>query len=84
MGEARFRTPTPRNPSINFDVKYITMSPQGVDVQNLVGIDSAVTDLRMREKTRFADFFINIYVCLSICPFLRRGYRSQFCGDFYA
>ena len=24
--------------------------PQGVGVQNLVGIDSAVTDLRMREK----------------------------------
>ena len=24
--------------------------PQGVDVQNLVGIDLAVTDLRMREK----------------------------------
>ena len=35
-------------------------------MQNLVGIDSAVTDLRMREKTRFADFFINIYVCLSV------------------
>ena len=29
----------------------ITTSPQGVDVQNLVGIDTAVTDLRMREKT---------------------------------
>ena len=23
---------------------------------------------------------ISIY--LSVCPFLRRGYRSQFCGDF--
>ena len=35
---------------------------------NLVGIDSAVTDLRMREKKRFCvDFFINISVCLSIC-----------------
>ena len=57
------------------------MSTQGVDVQNLVGIDSAVTDVRMREKTRFVwIFFINI----SIRPFLRRGYRSQFCGDFNA
>jgi len=26
-------------------------------VQNLVGIDSAVTDLRMREKTRFVRIF---------------------------
>jgi len=38
-----------------------------VDVQNLVGIDSAVTDLRMREKTRFVwIFFINISVYLSL------------------
>ena len=42
--------------------------PQGVGVQNLVGIDSAVTDLRMREKTRFVwIFFINISICLSVC-----------------
>jgi len=39
--------------------------PQGVDVQNLVGIDSAVTDLRMREKTEFVWIF---FICLSICP----------------
>ena len=58
------------------------MSPKGVDVQNLVGIDSAVTDLRMREKTRFCVDFLLTY--LSVRPFLRRGYRSQFCGDFYA
>ena len=31
--------------------------PQGVDVHNLVGINSAVTDLRMREKTRFVWIF---------------------------
>ena len=41
--------------------------PQGVGVQNLVGIDSAVTDLRMREKTRFVwIFLINISVYLSV------------------
>jgi len=34
----------------------------GVDVQTLVGINSAVTDLRMREKTRFVWIFININV----------------------
>jgi len=36
-------------------------------VQNLVAIGSAVTDLRMREKTRFVwIFLINISVYLSI------------------
>jgi len=36
-------------------------------VQNLVGIDSAVTDLRMREKnTILCGFFINISVYLSV------------------
>jgi len=34
-------------------------------VQNLVGIDSAVMDLRMREKTRFVWIFINISIYLS-------------------
>jgi len=69
MGEANFRTPTPPKPlnQFRFHVKYITTSPQGVDVQNLVGIDSAVTDLRMREKTRFCvDFLTNISICLSV------------------
>ena len=64
MGEAHFRTPTPPKLLSQFrcHVKYITTSPKGIDVQNLVGIDSAVTDLRMREKkTRFCvHFFINI------------------------
>jgi len=61
MGEAHFRTPTPPKPLNRFlcHVKYITTSPQEVDVQNLVGIDSAVTDLRMREKTRFVWIFLN-------------------------
>jgi len=51
------------------------MSAQGVDAQNLVEIDSAVMNLRMREKTRFrVDFFVNI----SIYPVYRRGYMSHF------
>jgi len=69
MGEAHSRTPTPPKPLNQFrcHVKYITTSPKRVDVQNLAGIDSAVTDLRMREKTRFCvDFFINISICLSV------------------
>ena len=64
MGEAHFLTPTPPKPlnRFRYHVKYITTSPQGVDVQNLVGIDSAVTDLRMREKTRFVWIFLLINV----------------------
>ena len=64
-----FSHPTPPKPLDRFrcHVNYITTSPQGVDVQNLVGIDSAVTDLRMREKTRFVwIFLINISICLSV------------------
>ena len=42
-------------------------------MQNLVGIDSAVTDLRMREKTRFAWIFLltSLSVCLSVCLSVR-------------
>jgi len=63
MGEAHFRTPTPPKPLNQFRCH--------VDVQNLVGIDSAVTDLRMREKTRFVwIFLINISIYLSVRFFL--------------
>jgi len=58
VGEANFSTPpseTPQPISISCQIYYYV--PQGVDVQNLVGIDSAVTDLRMREKTRFMWIF---------------------------
>ena len=72
MGEAHFRTPPKPLNQFRCHVKYITTSPQGVDVQNLVGIDSAVTDLRMR-KTRFCG---DIY--LSFCPFLRRATGHSF------
>ena len=58
MGEAHFRIPPLRNPSTNFDVmSNILLRPKRADVQNLVGIDSAVTDVRMREKTRFVWIF---------------------------
>jgi len=74
MGVAHFRTNTPPKPPTNFDVtSNITTSLKGVDVQNLVGIDSAVTDLSMREKTRFCvDFFINIikFIYLSVRYFV--------------
>jgi len=60
VGEAHFSHPTPPEPLNQFrcHVKYITTSPKKVDVQNLVGIDVAVTDLRMREKnTILCGFF---------------------------
>ena len=48
---------TPQPISMSRQIYYYF--PQRVDLQNLVGIDSVVTDLRMREKTRFCvNFFI--------------------------
>ena len=42
-------------------------------MQNLVGIDSAATDLRMREKTRFVWIFLLTYlsIYLSVCLSIR-------------
>jgi len=48
---------TPQPISMSCQVYYYV--PPGVDVQNLVGIDSAVRDLRMREKHVLCGFFIN-------------------------
>ena len=61
--------------------KYITTSPQGVDVQNLIKIDSAVAALRMREKTRLSRgfFFVYISVYRSIyLSVLHHAYRPHF------
>jgi len=59
MGEAKFRTTTLPKPLNQFGwrFKYITMFAQGVDVQNLVEIDSAVMDLRVRERRVFVWIF---------------------------
>ena len=62
MGEANFDLPPKPLRQFRCHVKHITMSLQRVDVQNLVGIDSAVTDLRMREKTRFVWIFLLTYL----------------------
>ena len=58
---------TPQPISISCQIYYY-VPPQGDDVQNLVGIDSAVTDLRMREKNTFCVDFLLTYlsVCLSV------------------
>ena len=55
-GEAKFCTLA--LDQFRYHFKYITKSPQGIKVQNLVGIGSAITFLRMSEITRFhVDFF---------------------------
>ena len=70
--------PSPPQPLDQFGCrfKYITTSAQGVDVPNLIKIDSAVAALRMREKTRVrVVFFVHISFRLSV---LRHAYRPHF------
>jgi len=52
IGEISHPYPSQTGPLDQFRCrfKYITMSAQGVDVQNLIKIDSAIAALRMREK----------------------------------
>jgi len=47
---------------------------QGVDVQNLIKIDSAVAAVRMREKTRFR---VGFFCLPSIDPSIRSSPRLQ-------
>jgi len=71
MGEDKFCIPSPSK-SLNqyvYRFNYINKSAQGVDVLNLVWIDSAVTDLHVRENTRFR-----------VDPFVRA--TGQFSADF--
>ena len=51
---------------LRFTFVTITMSPKRVGVQNLVGIDSADTDMLMRENTRFVwIFLLSAYLSVS-------------------
>jgi len=67
--------PAPSKPLDQFGCrcKYITTFPQGVDVQNLIKIDSAVAALCIREKTGFCVVFFCLHpsvylsICLSVC-----------------
>jgi len=56
----KIRTPPPPQPLDQFGCRFksITMSAEGVDVPNLIKIDSAVAALRMREKTRLRGGFL--------------------------
>jgi len=66
------------NPYTNLDVaSNISPRPQGVDVQNLIKIDSAVAALRMREKTRYrVRLFVNISIRSS--PRLQAAFLARF------
>ena len=44
------------------------MFAKGVDVQNLVEIDSALMNLRMREKSVFVWIFLWTYINISMYP----------------
>ena len=56
---------TPQPISMSRQIYYYF--PQRVDVQNLVGIDSVVTDLRMREKKHvFVWMFLLTHLYLSV------------------
>ena len=59
MREAKIRILMKPLNQFQCHAKHITTSPKGADVQNLVGIDSAITNLHMREKTRFCVDFLN-------------------------
>jgi len=48
--------------SMSCQIYYYVL--RGVDVQNLVGIDSAVTDLRMRKKHVLCGFFLLTYLSI--------------------
>jgi len=68
MGEAKFDTLTLLKPLNQFGWRFknITASALGVDVQNLVEIDSAIMNLLMREKNRFrVHFFCYLSIYLS-------------------
>jgi len=76
IGEISHPYPPKPLDQFGYRFKYITTSPQGVDAQNLIKIDSAVAALRMREKTRFrVGFFVYISVYLSV---LHHAYRPHF------
>ena len=58
IGEISHHSPPQPLDQFGCRFKYITTSAQGVDVQNLVKIDSAVAAVRMREKTRYRMGFL--------------------------
>ena len=64
IGEAKIRThPSQILNQFGYRFKNITTAIQGVDVQNLVSIDSAVMVLRMREQNAFlCGLFVNISI----------------------
>jgi len=54
------------------------VSAQGVDVPNLIKIDSAVAALRMREKTRYRMGFLLTYLSIRSSPRLQAAFLARF------
>ena len=71
-GRGPFSHPHPSEPPqpISMSCQIYYYVPQGVDAQNLVGSDTAVTDLRMREKTRFVWIFLLTYLSIYLSIYL--------------
>ena len=83
IGEISHPSPSPTLGPIWMPLQIYHYVPQGVDVQNLIKIDSAVAALRMREKTRFRVGFFCLHIRLSIylsiyLSVLHHAYRPHF------
>ena len=78
-GIGEISNPSPPKPldQIGCRFKYITTSPKGVDVPNLIKIDSAVAAVRMRQKHDIAwVYFVNISIRSS--PRLQAAFLARF------
>jgi len=74
IGEISHPSPSKTLGPIWMPLQILKRLPQGVDVQNLIKIDSAVAALRMREKTRFR---VGFFVYISVDPSIRSSPRLQ-------
>jgi len=72
IGEISHLSPSQTLGPIWMPLQVYPYVPQGVDVQNLIKIDSAVAAVRMREKRRFAWVFLFCYGWL-FPPFSQRA-----------
>ena len=79
IGEISHPSPTQTLGPILMPLQIYHYVPQGVDVQNLIKIDSAVAAVRLHEKTRFRVGFFCLHIRLSV---LHHAYRPHFLARF--
>ena len=77
IGEISHPSPSQTLGPIWMPLQMYHYVPQGVDVQNLIKIDSAVAAVRMREKTRFRVGFFCLHIRRSVDPSIRSSPRLQ-------